>query len=58
MTVNLECLECGAPAESYDECCFEAVDFDGRDCWLYADKIRCAAGHDYHLVDESRTTYS
>ena len=33
------------------------VDFDGRDAEFWVDRIICAAGHRYDLVDNTRTVY-
>ena len=50
-----ECLECGAPAEIQESHQHDGVDFDGSDVVFWLDRILCAAGHTYCLVDESRT---
>jgi hypothetical protein len=31
------------------------VDFDGKEALFWVDRILCAAGHRYCLVDENRT---
>ena len=54
----LECLECGAPADTVDGHWADAVGFGtGTEATerIWMDKIVCAAGHRYHLVDESKT---
>jgi len=33
----------------------EGVDFDGTDVLFWVNRILCAAGHTYCLVDEART---
>ena len=52
-----ECLECGAPAEAHGGHELAGVDYDGRDADFWVDRILCAAGHRYDLVDNTRTTY-
>ena len=52
-----ECLECGAPAETNGGHQLTGVDFDGRDALFWVDKILCAAGHHYDLVDNTKTVY-
>lgn len=54
----LECLECGAPADTIEGHWADAVGFGtGTEATerIWMDKIVCAAGHRYHLVDESKT---
>lgn len=57
-----ECLECGAPADTTEGHWMDAVGFGvevfgglGITERIWVDKIVCAAGHRYHLVDESKT---
>ena len=52
-----ECLEndCNAPAEIVDGHWMAAVDFDGSDVTLWADKIVCANGHWYELINEEKS---
>ena len=53
-----ECLEpnCVQPVAKTDQGHWmSAVDFDGVDVELWADTYICAAGHRYHLIDESKT---
>ena len=53
--MTVDCLECGAPAAVVGCCEMAGVDFDGADAVFVMDKIRCIAGHMYHLVDEERS---
>ena len=54
----IECLECGAPADTVDGHWADAAGFGvgmGVTERIWLDKIVCAAGHRYELVDESKT---
>ena len=53
----IECMECGAPASVDGGHMLAGVDFDGRDAEFWVDRIICAAGHRYDLVDNTRTVY-
>lgn len=53
-----ECLEPGcdqATSTTDGGHWVDGVDFDGVDVEFWLDKFMCAAGHRYHVVDESRT---
>jgi len=53
----IECLDCGAPADSIGGHEMYGVDFDGRDALFWLDMVQCAAGHRYELIDNNRTVY-
>ena len=53
--MTTDCLECGAPAETQGGHHMEGADFDGTDVLFWVNRILCAAGHTYCLVDEART---
>ena len=53
--IDLTCLECGAPAETQGGHQMNGVDFDGTDALFWLDRILCAAGHVYELVNEEKT---
>ena len=50
-----ECLECGAPADADGGHWMNAVGFGPGEERIWVDKVTCAAGHHYELVDESKT---
>jgi hypothetical protein len=52
-----ECLikDCDAAASKGGECVMPGVDFDGREAQFTADRITCAKGHFYHVVNEDKT---
>jgi hypothetical protein len=55
--IERECLikGCDAPASVGGECVFDAVGFSGDDETVVAERITCAAGHFYHVINEQKT---
>ncbi len=46
----LECRVCGAPAEEQGRAFgLDGVNFDGKDCIVWYQRVQCAAGHWYQV---------